>query len=61
MLGETAEVGLLLGELLLELQELLLLALADSVILAGALAALESITTGVRPPGQLGSTPVISM
>lgn len=35
---------LLLSELLLELEELLLLALADSEILVGLLAALESVT-----------------
>lgn len=38
------EVVLLLGELLLELEELLLLALTDGVVLAGTLAALESVT-----------------
>lgn len=44
MLGETVEVILLLGELLLELEKLLLLTLADSVILIGLLSSLESIT-----------------
>lgn len=41
---ELLEVGLLLGELLLELPELLLLALADRKVLAGALPPLEGIT-----------------
>ena len=44
VLGATVEVLLLLLELLLELNELLLLTLADSVVLAGLLASLESIT-----------------
>lgn len=44
VLGETVKVLLLLLELLLELDELLLLALADSVILAGLLPSLEGIT-----------------
>lgn len=44
VLGETVKVLLLLLELLLELVELLLLALADSVILAGLLPSLEGIT-----------------
>lgn len=50
VLGETVKVLLLLLELLLELNELLLLTLADSVILAGLLTSLESITkeTSVR-------------
>lgn len=43
MLGQTVEVLLLLGELFLELEELLLLALANSVVLRGLFAALESI------------------
>jgi hypothetical protein len=37
------QVGLLLGQLLLELAQLLLLALADRVLLAGALASLEGV------------------
>lgn len=40
------EVLLLLGELLLELQELFLLPLTDGVVLGGLLALLESITVG---------------
>lgn len=44
MLGEAVKVLLLLLELLLQLEELLALTLADSVILASALAALEGIT-----------------
>jgi hypothetical protein len=44
VLGETVKVLLLLLELLLELNELLLLALADSVILVGLLPSLEGIT-----------------
>jgi H+/Cl- antiporter ClcA len=39
------DVGLLLGELLAQLLELLLLALADRVVLLGALASLEGVTT----------------
>ena len=38
------QVGLLLGQLLLELLELLLLTLADREVLAGALAPLEGVT-----------------
>jgi hypothetical protein len=41
------DVGLLLGELLAQLLELLLLALADRVVLAGALAPLEGVAVGV--------------
>lgn len=48
MIRKSLEVLLLLGELLLELHELLLLALADSVILVGLLAALESVTRRVE-------------
>lgn len=44
MVRKALEVVLLLGELLLELEELLLLALTDGVVLAGTLAALESVT-----------------
>ena len=44
MVRELLEVGLLLPKLLLESHELLLLALADGVILLGALAALEGVT-----------------
>jgi hypothetical protein len=44
VLGETIKVLLLLLELLLELNELLLLTLADSVVLASLLTSLESIT-----------------
>jgi hypothetical protein len=44
VLGEAGKVLLLLGNLLPEVEELLLLALADSVVLGGALAALEGIT-----------------
>lgn len=44
MVGQLLEVNLLLGELLLELNELLLLTLADGVVLLGLLTALESIT-----------------
>lgn len=44
MVRELLDVGLLLGELLLELLELLLLALADRKVLLGALAALEGVT-----------------
>jgi hypothetical protein len=44
VLGETIKVLLLLLELLLELNELLLLALADSIILVSLLPSLEGIT-----------------
>ena len=44
MIRKSLEVLLLLAELLLELEELLLLALTDSEILVGLLAALESVT-----------------
>lgn len=40
---ELLQVSLLLGQLLLELLELLLLALADRIVLAGALALLEGV------------------
>lgn len=43
VVGELLQVGLLLGQLLLELHELLLLALADRKVLAGALAFLEGV------------------
>lgn len=43
VLGEAVEVALLLDELLLELNELLLLALADGVILVGLLPSLEGV------------------
>jgi hypothetical protein len=46
VLGQTLEVLLLLLELLLELEKLLLLTLADGVVLAGLLAALEGVTRG---------------
>lgn len=45
MLGEAIKVSALLVELLTELEKLLLLALADGVVLAGLLTALESITS----------------
>lgn len=44
MVGELLQVGLLLGELLLELQQLLLLAHPDGVVLVGLLALLEGVT-----------------
>ena len=44
MFGQLLEMPLLLGELLLELEQLLALALADGVVLAGLLAPLESVT-----------------
>lgn len=44
VLSKAIEVLLLLGELLLELQELFLLALADGVVLGGLFAALEGVT-----------------
>lgn len=46
VLGQTLEVLLLLLELLLELEKLLLLTLADGVVFAGLLAALEGVTRG---------------
>lgn len=47
VLREAVEVLLLLGELLPELEELFLLTLADSVVLGGALAALEGIAVKI--------------
>lgn len=46
MLGQLLQVGLLLGKLLLQLQELLLLALPDGVVLVRALALLEGVSIG---------------
>ena len=43
MIAQRLEVSLLLVQLLPELEEPLLLALADGVVLAGALAALEGV------------------
>lgn len=48
MVGEALEVLLLLGNLLLELAELLILTLADGQVLAGALPALEGVTTSLQ-------------
>ena len=44
VLGQTVEVLLLLGKFLLKLNELLLLALADGIVLGSALSSLEGIT-----------------
>lgn len=44
VVGQLLEVSLLLVELLLEFEEPLLLALANGVVLVGALAALEGVT-----------------
>lgn len=44
VLGQALKVHLLLGKPLAELNELLLLALADGVVLAGTLSSLESIS-----------------
>jgi hypothetical protein len=49
------EVGLLLVQLLLELEEPLLLALANGVVLVGALAALEGISVSWRCPVSMAS------
>lgn len=49
VVGQLLKMCLLLLELLLELHQLLLLALADSVVLGGLLALLKSITV-VRDP-----------
>jgi hypothetical protein len=43
VVGQSLQVGLLLSQLLLELTQLLLLALPDRVVLAGALASLEGV------------------
>lgn len=43
MVGELLQMGLLLGDLLLHLQKLLLLALADGVVLGGLFALLEGV------------------
>lgn len=45
VLAQSLEVRLLLGELLLELEQLLLLALLDGVVLVGLLAPLEGVAT----------------
>lgn len=50
MVREALEVLLLLSQLLLELQKLLLLALADGPVFVGALTALESVTANNRRP-----------
>lgn len=47
MLRQPLEVRLLLGELLPELEQLLLLALLDGPVLEGLLAALEGVSVGV--------------
>lgn len=47
MLLELLHVVLLLVEALLELEELLALALLDGVVLVGALAALEGVAVGL--------------
>jgi hypothetical protein len=44
VLAQLLQVSLLLGQLLLELQQLLPLAIPDSVVLVGLLTALEGIT-----------------
>lgn len=44
MVGQLFEVILLLAELLAQLEQLLLLTLADSVVLVGLLALLEGVT-----------------
>lgn len=44
MVLEHFQVGLLLSELLLELQELFLLTLADCIVFVGLLALLEGVT-----------------
>ena len=43
MVGQLLQVSLLLGKLLLELQQLLLLTLADGVVLGGTLTSLEGV------------------
>lgn len=48
VLSKLGKVGLLLSELLPELEELFLLALADGVVLLGALTLLEGVS-GRRP------------
>ena len=48
MLGQAVEVLLLLSELLLELQELLLLAHADGVVFGSALSSLEGVAARAR-------------
>jgi hypothetical protein len=44
VIRQLLQVSMLLGQLLLQLQELLLLALPNSVVLAGALSSLEGVT-----------------
>ena len=51
MVRELLQVRLLLGQLLLELEELFLLAQADGVVLVGLLALLEGISE-IKPAGR---------
>jgi hypothetical protein len=51
VIRELLQVRLLLGQLLLELEELLLLALADGVVLVGLLALLEGVARNNPPTG----------
>lgn len=68
MLGQTLEVLLLLANALPELEELLLLTLADGVVLAGLLSSLESITidgeearVSIAQGGQIDSRVVLTL
>lgn len=51
VIRELLQVRLLLGQLLLELQKLLLLTLADGVVLVGLLALLEGVAKSTRRQG----------
>lgn len=59
VIRELLQVRLLLGQLLLELQQLFLLALADGVVLVGLLALLEGIAKTNRQQGLTVSLPLI--
>lgn len=64
VIRELLQMRLLLGQLLLELQKLLLLTLADGVVLVGLLALLEGVAKSTRRQGlavSLGSCPSCSV
>lgn len=60
VLRQALEVLLLLGEPLLELEELLLLALADGVIFGSALATLEGVANAARRVRTTNPGPIAS-
>ena len=52
VLGEACEMLLLVAELLLEFEQLLLLALADGIVLTGTLASLKSVAARAESRGR---------